>query len=58
MYFQGKNLLLLDKLQKDPEEPLIIFTASNKKFCGFKELLHLLPDFLNPQGLKLQRKML
>lgn len=45
MYFQEKNLLLLDKLDKDPEEPLIGFTASNRKCSGFKEWLHLLPDF-------------
>lgn len=39
----GENLLL-DKLGKDTEEPLI-FTASNKKGSGFREQLHLLPDF-------------
>lgn len=30
-HFQWKNLFLLDKLDKNPEEPLIIFTASIKK---------------------------
>lgn len=39
----GENLLL-DKLDKDTEEPLV-FTASNKKGSGFREQLHLLPDF-------------
>lgn len=29
--------VVVGKLDKDPEEPLVIFTASNKKCCGFEE---------------------